>query len=200
MTGDEPLQRGVPRRRAHPRRPTCSARCNGGWGVRHHHADQRARPHRRRHRPRDTVAADRRWPSKLGRSRRPGAAPGARRLLHPPADPALPRLPAADGAVSQGGPPGPETSIMKLFAAEYLQPPRRRRPRRARARRACCRRRRRRLDGVAAAVPARARRSASPAAPTRSSATSSASGCSAFPGDPTTDRDVPFRELARPVP
>ena len=41
------------------------------------------------------------------------------------------------------------------------------------------------------------RRCASPAAPTRSRATSSASGCSACPAEARADQDIPFRDLAK---
>ena len=98
-------------------------------------------------------------------------------------------------ALSKGQQPGPEASIAKIVVASQAAGPlrsrdgARRRSRRA-DRRGCADARR--LPEAAGSVR---RACASPAAPTRSCATSSPSACSACPPDVRVDKDVPFNKL-----
>ena len=79
---------------------------NGGWGCAITTLSQRARPDRRRQQEQRHRGAHRAGPE-AGRVRRPDHPPAPGRLLDPPADPALPRLPAADGALARACRPAP---------------------------------------------------------------------------------------------
>ncbi len=92
---------------------------DGGWAVHPDDPHERAGPHRRRQQGIRHGGPVRPGPE-AGPRRRPGAPPAARGLW------IRRRSRRFHGyrlqtAISQGRQPGPETSIMKLFAAEYLR-------------------------------------------------------------------------------
>ena len=101
----EPLQRGVPRRGAHPADQVLGE-VHGGWACTDHDPVQRAGPDRRRQPAPPTPSRSSPWPRSCGRTDDPVLRQAARRLLDPPADPALPRLPAPDRAE-----PGPASRV-----------------------------------------------------------------------------------------
>ena len=160
-------------------------------GVRDHDAVQRARSDRRRQ-PRLGHRRPHRPGPEAGPQRRRGAAPGRSSTAGAASRSSATSGYRAQTAMSQGRAPGPETSIMKLFAAEYL----------------------RRLgdaalqmlgaDGMLDGV------GLEPSAFLHAPSIRIAGGSNeiqrnivgervlGLPRDAMTDRDVPFRELARP--
>ena len=121
MTGRVALQRGVPRRGGR------AGRAGAGWSRgrraglagRGPHPGQRA-SHDRRQRSHGRCRSSGRRGPPPGSARRPGAAPGARAAAHTRTEVLTYLGYRARTALAQGRPPGPETSVMKLFMADHL--------------------------------------------------------------------------------
>ena len=175
-----PLQRGVPRRGAHPGRQR-GRRRRGRVAGRADHPRQRAHRHRRRLRRRRPARPHRSWPRSSASRDDPLVRQAVveahlrSELLR------FLRLPRRRPRCRRARRPGAETSVMKLRLRALHAADDQRRDARAGRHRDAGRRRPARAAACGPRSSCTPRRCASPAAPTRSRATSSASGCSGLP-------------------